>query len=133
MKQTLIIIKKMVKDLNVPIEIVPCPIVREKDGLALSSRNALLTAEERKAALNISKYLFDSKEFMRNHSLAETKSYVIDGINAVDGLEVQYYDIVDGDTLQSLEEWSDSKSVVGCITVFCGSRPVRLIDNIRYK
>ena len=131
--QQVAVIKAMVKDLGLKLEICPCPIVREKDGLALSSRNALLTDEERKIAHNISKYLIESKEFMCSHSLVETKSYVVDSINAVDGLEVQYYDIVDGDTLRSLEEWTDSESVVGCITVFCGSRPVRLIDNIRYK
>ena len=58
---------------------------------------------------------------------------IIDNINKVEGLEVQYYEIVDGDSLVSLENWEDSESVVGCITVFCGKRPVRLIDNVRYK
>ena len=131
--QQVAVIKAMVKDLGFKVEICPCPIVREKDGLALSSRNALLTDDERKIALNTSKYLFESKEFMQSHTLAETKTFVVDGINNVEGLEVQYYDIVDGDSLSSLSEWSDSDSVVGCITVFCGHRPVRLIDNIRYK
>ena len=131
--QQVAVIKAMVKDLGLKLEICPCPIVREKDGLALSSRNALLTDDERKMAVNISKYLFESKEFMLTHTLAETKAFVVDNINAIEGLEVQYYDIVDGDSLNSLSEWSDSDSVVGCITVFCGQRPVRLIDNIRYK
>ena len=63
----------------------------------------------------------------------QTKAFVIDNINKVEGLEVQYYEIVDGDSLVSLENWEDSESVVGCITVFCGKRPVRLIDNVRYK
>ena len=131
--QQVAVIKAMAKDLKFDLEICPCPIVREKDGLALSSRNTLLTDNERKIALNISKYLFESKDFMKDHSLQETKAFVVDSINAVDGLEVQYYDIVDGDSLASLDNWSDSNSVVGCITVFCGQRPVRLIDNIRYK
>jgi pantoate--beta-alanine ligase len=131
--QQIAVIKAMVKSLGLSLQICPCPIVREKDGLALSSRNALLTDDERRAALNISKYLFESKEYMKAHTLAETKAFVCDGVNSVDGLEVQYYEIVDGDTLVSLADWSDSDSVVGCITVFCGSRPVRLIDNIRYK
>ena len=70
---------------------------------------------------------------MKTHSLKETKDFVCGKINGVEGLEVQYYEIVDGDSLVSLKEWSDSASIVGCITVFCGNRPVRLIDNIRYK
>ena len=131
--QQVAVIKAMVNDLGLGVEICPCPIVREKDGLALSSRNALLTDEERKIAINISKYLFESKNFMLNHSLAETKTFVVDGINAVEGLEVQYFDIVDGDSLRSLNDWDDSGDVVGCITVFCGHRPVRLIDNVRYR
>lgn len=131
--QQVAVIKAMVKDLGLKLEICPCPIVREADGLALSSRNALLTDEERVIALNISKYLFESKEYMAAHTLEETKAFVVDNINKVDGLEVQYYEIVDGDSLQSLQAWDDSDSVVGCITVFCGQRPVRLIDNIRYK
>ena len=131
--QQVAVIKAMVRDLKLNLEICPCPIVREKDGLALSSRNTLLTDSERKIALNISKYLFESKDFMKTHSLAETKDFVISNINAVEGLEVQYYDIVDGDTLQTVANWDDSVSVVGCITVFCGHRPVRLIDNVRYK
>lgn len=131
--QQVAVIKAMVRALNLDVKICPCPIVRETDGLALSSRNTLLTESERKIALNISKYLFESKDFMHSHSLAETKDFVVSNINAVEGLEVQYYDIVDGDTLQSLDAWRDSDSVVGCITVFCGQRPVRLIDNVRYK
>ncbi len=131
--QQVAVIKAMVKDLGLGLEICPCPIVREADGLALSSRNALLTPEEREIALNISKYLFESKAYADDHSLRETKAFVIDNINKVEGLEVQYYEIVDGDSLKSLRSWADSNSMVGCITVFCGQRPVRLIDNIRYK
>lgn len=131
--QQIAVIKAMVKSLELDLEICPCPIVREKDGLALSSRNALLTEGERSIATNISKYLFESKEYMKTHSLKETKDFVCGKINGVEGLEVQYYEIVDGDSLVSLKEWSDSASIVGCITVFCGNRPVRLIDNIRYK
>lgn len=131
--QQVAVIKAMVKDLGLGLEICPCPIVREADGLALSSRNALLTPEEREIALNISKYLFESKAYADDHSLRETKAFVIDSINKVEGLEVQYYEIVDGDSLKSLRSWADSNSMVGCITVFCGQRPVRLIDNIRYK
>ena len=58
---------------------------------------------------------------------------MVESINAIQGLEVQYYSIVDGCTLAEIESWDDAESVVGCITVFCGSQPIRLIDHIRYK
>ena len=131
--QQIAVIKRMVEDQKFPLEICPCPIVREESGLALSSRNLLLTPEEKDIAVNISKTLFASLEYAKNHSLEETKQWVIDTLNGIDGLEVQYYEIVDGTSLASLKEWEDSDDVVGCITVFCGQIPVRLIDNIRYK
>jgi pantoate--beta-alanine ligase len=131
--QQIAVIKRMVTDQKYPLEICPCPIVREADGLALSSRNSLLTDAERKIALAISKTLFASLDYAKSHGLKETKQWVIDQINAVDGLEVQYYEIVDGNSLESLSDWSDSAYVVGCITVFCGATPIRLIDNIKYK
>ena len=131
--QQIAVIKRMVEDQKFPLEICPCPIVREESGLALSSRNSLLTLEEKDIAVNISKTLFASLEYAKNHSLEETKQWVVDTLNGIDGLEVQYYEIVDGTSLASLKEWEDSDDVVGCITVFCGQIPVRLIDNIRYK
>lgn len=131
--QQIAVIKRMVADQQYPLEICPCPIVRESDGLALSSRNTLLSDSERQIALNISKNLFASLEYAKEHTLNETKQWVIDQINAVEGLEVQYYEIVDGNSLASLAEWDDSNYIVGCITVFCGAIPVRLIDNIKYK
>lgn len=131
--QQIAVIKRMVEDQKFPLQICPCPIVREEDGLALSSRNTLLSPAERRIAVTISQTLFASQNYAKNHTLAETKQWVIDTINAVDGLEVQYYEIVDGNSLLSLDEWDDSDYVVGCITVFCGAIPVRLIDNIKYK
>lgn len=131
--QQIAVIKAMVKDMKIPVEICPCPIVREADGLALSSRNALLSAAERALAVHISETLFASKEYALKHTVEETHSFVVDKINSYQGLEVQYYEIVEGDTLEKMTEWADSDSIVGCITVFCGERPVRLIDNIRYK
>ena len=131
--QQIAVIKRMVEDQKFPLEICPCPIVSEESGLALSSRNSLLTPEEKDIAVNISKTLFASLEYAKDHSLEETKQWVIDTLNDIDGLEVQYYEIVDGTSLASLKDWEDSDDVVGCITVFCGQIPVRLIDNIRYK
>ncbi len=131
--QQIAVIRAMVKDLKFKVELVPCPVVREESGLAMSSRNTLLTVEERKTAAAISQVLFRSRNFAANHTLEETRRYVVDSLNAVVGLEVQYFDIVDGISLQTLEDWTDSDYVVGCITVFCGQIPVRLIDHIKYK
>lgn len=131
--QQIAVIKAMVADLKLPVEIISCPVIREESGLAMSSRNTLLSDEERQTAAQIYQVLKKSKLFAANHSLADTCSYVIDTINSVVGLEVQYFSIVDGDTLQDLDRWDESDSIVGCITVFCGAAPIRLIDHIRYK
>jgi len=128
--QQIAVIRSMVKLINSPVEIVDCPIVREEDGLALSSRNRRLTPEQRKNALNISATLFKSRTFAQNHTVAETLAFVVDTINAVDGLEVEYYEIVDGRTLLPVESWDQTDYVVGCVTVYCGE--VRLIDNVIY-
>ena len=129
--QQLAIIREMVRRMQFPLEIVGCPIVREADGLAMSSRNTRLSAEERKAALNISRILFESQQFAKVHTLAETKAFVEEGIDAIEGLRLEYYEVVDDRTLQTVRSWDGADGIVGCITVFCGE--VRLIDNIRYK
>ena len=131
--QQIAVVKAMVKDLGIPVQIVPCPIVRQSDGLALSSRNALLSDDERKLALNISQTLIKSLTYAKDHTVSETHDFVVNTLNAIDGLEVQYYEIVDGNSLQDVSSWDDSDYIVGCITVFCGHIPVRLIDNIKYK
>ena len=129
--QQLAIIREMVKQMNFPLQIVGCPIVREADGLALSSRNARLSDEQRKQALEISQTLFKSQEYAASHTLSETQQFVEESIAAAEGLELEYFEIVDGMTLQKIASWEDTDYVVGCITVFCGE--VRLIDNIKYK
>ncbi len=129
--QQLAIIREMVKQLRLPIEIVGCPIVREESGLALSSRNARLSAAEKKTAVKISKALFESLDMMKTKSVEEVKNWVINKINEDPILNVEYYEIVDSLTLQNVKSWSDSPYITGCITVYCGE--VRLIDNIQYK
>lgn len=129
--QQLAIIREMVTQMNFPVQIVGCPIVREEDGLAMSSRNTRLSAEQRQQALNISKTLFKSQEFASSHTVEETLKFVEDSIAASEGLELEYFEIVDGTTLQKISSWDDTDYVVGCITVFCGE--VRLIDNVKYK
>ncbi len=129
--QQLAIIREMVRQMQFDLEIVGCPIVREEDGLALSSRNARLSAEERENALKISQTLFKSRTFAATHTVGETLKFVEDAITAVPGLRLEYFEIVDGNTLQKVDNWNQTSYVVGCITVFCGD--VRLIDNIKYK
>ena len=129
--QQLAIIREMVRQMKFPLEIVGCPIVREDDGLALSSRNARLSAEERQQALQISKTLFASRDYAKTHTVAETQLFVEDAIAAAPGLRLEYFELVDGNTLQKIAAWEDTAYAVGCITVFCGE--VRLIDNIKYK
>ena len=109
------------------LQIIDCPIVREESGLALSSRNERLSAEEKQTALAISKTLFASLEWAKTASVAEVQQRVIDTINAVRGLEVEYYEIVDQTTLLPTDTFHHA---IGCVTVYCG--PVRLIDNIKY-
>lgn len=130
--QQVAVIRRMVADKGYPLTIVPCPIVREADGLALSSRNSLLTPDERTTALAISRALRESLAYAKEHTLSDTRQWVVEQVNATPGLQVQYYEIVDGLSLCSLNAWEDSPQPVGCITVFCGQRPVRLIDNIQY-
>ncbi|MBQ2291932.1 MAG: pantoate--beta-alanine ligase [Paludibacteraceae bacterium] len=109
------------------LQIIDCPIVREVSGLAMSSRNERLSEQEKQTAVAISKTLFASKEWAKSANVKEVQQQVINTINSVEGLEVEYYEIVDKNTLQPTDCWNNA---VGCVTVYCG--PVRLIDNIRY-
>ena len=111
------------------LEIIGCPIVREESGLAMSSRNERLSEQEKQTALAISKTLFDSLKWAKEAgaTVADVQQRVIDTINAVPGLEVEYYEIVDQTTLLPTDTFEHA---IGCVTVYCG--PVRLIDNIKY-
>lgn len=131
--QQIAVIRRMVELEGFNLQVIDCPICRESDGLAMSSRNTRLTPEQRQIAPAIHKALEESLVFAHTHTLSDTKRHVIDEINSFPQMEVEYYDIVDPLTMQPLENWSDVKngSPVGCITVYCGK--VRLIDNIKYN
>ena len=129
--QQIAVIRRMVADLGFGLEIVPCPVIRQSDGLAMSSRNTLLFDEERQTAANIYRVLNESRTL--GLTVQQTHDYVVNEIDAIPMLEVQYFNIVDGDTLADVSSWDEAQSVVGCITVFCGEKPIRLIDHIRYK
>lgn len=128
--QQVAIIKTLVRQCNLDVEIVPCPIVREDSGLALSSRNKRLTPEERAKATNIYRILKASTQ-LETTDVAEIKKFVAEEIAKIDIFKLEYYEIVDGENLQPIRNLNDSDSVVGCITVWANN--VRLIDNIRYK
>lgn len=131
--QQIAVVKAMVKQLGLKVQIVECDIVRDTDGLARSSRNTLLAKDERAIAPAIYKTLKESISYAKTHTVGETHDFVVNTLNAVDGLEVEYFSIVDGNTLQDVAAWDDTPYVVGCITVYCGKTPIRLIDHIKYK
>lgn len=129
--QQICVIRRMVADLGFKMDIVPCPVIREASGLAMSSRNSLLTPDEKVLAANIYRVMKES--LSQGLSVRETEAWVTDTLNAIEGLEVEYYSIVNGETLAEVNSWDDAPHIVGCITVYCGHTPIRLIDHIRYK
>lgn len=131
--QQIAVIKRLVTFINSPVEIIECPTIREKDGLAKSSRNALLAPEERLLAAKIYAVLQESVARSKTKTVAEVHDEVVHQLNAADGLDVEYFDIVDGRTLLPVTQWDQAAEVVGCITVYCGATPIRLIDHITYR
>ncbi|MDO5036034.1 MAG: pantoate--beta-alanine ligase [Porphyromonas sp.] len=129
--QQIAVVKRMVElspDMNV--EIVPCDVVREADGLAMSSRNNRLTPAQRQVAPRIYRALNHGQQLMKGgDTVSAVKTRVTQEINSSAPLRVEYFSIVDGDTLEEVTEWGDN--TVGCITVFCGD--VRLIDHITFN
>lgn len=125
--QQLVIIKKLVKMLNLEVEIVPCPIIREPGGLAMSSRNELLSPKERKNASVIYKTLSEANNQIGKKSVKELINWVINKINSNPFLTVDYFEIVNDDNLQPVNSWSEDCKKIACIAAFCGK--VRLIDN----
>ncbi len=128
--QQLAIIKEMVRRMNYPVEIVSCPIIREPDGLAMSSRNMLLTPDQRKNAVQISATLFEAQNKTSEFSVNELRDWVVNRINENECLNTEYFEIVNETSLQPVSSWNDSGKKVGCIAVHCGK--IRLIDNIEF-
>lgn len=128
--QQIAVIRRMVELEGFDLEIVACPIMRHPDGLAMSSRNVRLTPAQRRIAPHIHDTLVKSLEMKNSHSVKEVTDFVIGAIDAADELKTEYYTIVDGRTMQPINDWSETDLPVGCVTVYCGD--VRLIDNITY-
>lgn len=130
--QQIAVIRRMIEIEGFDIDIVDCPIMREDDGLAMSSRNVRLNSTQRAIAPNIHKALINSIEFAKSNTLESTRKFVVNQINSFTEMDVEYYEIVDPTTMQPLKSWDEATEgkAVGCITVFLGD--VRLIDNIKY-
>lgn len=129
--QQIAVIRRMVELEGFKLEIVDCPILREADGLAMSSRNVRLDAEHRALAPAINRVLRESIDYAKEHTVAETERFVTETINSTGDLETEYFQIVDAQTMQPVDpQTKPQKGMVGCVTVYCGG--VRLIDNIKY-
>jgi pantoate--beta-alanine ligase len=128
--QQVAVVREMTAQLKLPVQIIACPIVREPDGLAMSSRNMRLTPEERRVAPKIAAALKESNVLRSVMTVSETVDYVLAELDAEPLFKTEYFEIVDGHTLLPLKDWSASTSKVGCIAVRCGA--VRLIDNVIY-
>lgn len=127
--QQLTIIKAMVSNLDLGVEIVACPIVREEDGLAMSSRNQRLSASAREIAPRINAILRKSYSLSENISISQIKSFVINEFKLVKDFELEYFEIVDAKTLEPITQRTEN-GVVGCVALWLDG--VRLIDVIRY-
>jgi pantoate--beta-alanine ligase len=129
--QQLIIIQKMVKDLHLPVTVVPCPIAREPDGLAMSSRNALLSAEHKQHASLIYKTLKEALHLKETYSIDQLRHWVTDSINSDPLLKLEYFELVDSINLKAVSSWQENRAIIGCIAVWAGK--VRLIDNLKFS
>jgi len=129
--QQLAIINEMVRKLNIPVEIVACPIIRESDGLAMSSRNMLLSTEQRKNAVHISATLFEATNKTGDLTVEQLCQWVINRINENEFLNTEYFEIVNEATLLPVKSWDEDCNKVGCIAVHCGK--IRLIDNVKFQ
>jgi pantoate--beta-alanine ligase len=129
--QQLAIIKKVTSDLNYPVDIIPCPIIREQDGLAMSSRNMLLSREEHESALILSKSLFMARDMKPLNTPGEVKEKVTGIIKSTPGFELEYFEIVHATSLLPVGSWGSGEEIVGCLAARVGK--VRLIDNINFS
>ena len=128
--QQVAIIKKLVSDLNIPIEIIPCPIIREEDGLALSSRNTYLSKEERKAALCLSKAIFAGEKLAKDGgSVEEVIGKMKEIIDGEELSKIDYISVVDLKTMEDASDFDGDRLVA--IAVYIGK--TRLIDNFIYR
>lgn len=128
--QQLVIIRKLVKDYFPDIQVIACPVVREKSGLAMSSRNRRLSQQEQTQAANIFRILHESQQ-INSPSVKQIKDFVVENVSLIPGLRLDYFEIADDIYLQPVHNMEEEKGIMGFIAVWLGE--IRLIDNIRYK
>lgn len=129
--QQLAIVKRLVEQKNYDIQIISCPIIREDNGLAMSSRNARLNADQRNQAAVISETLFQARKmFQKGTNIPDIKSWANNKLSASEGLETEYFEIVDSETLKPISQITDNKHITACVAVHVGD--VRLIDNVTF-
>lgn len=128
--QQLVVVRRLTEILGLEIQIVPCPIIREKDGLAMSSRNERLTREERKLAPFIYETLKLARELAGELSPSELKDWVSDRFDRRPELHLEYFEIVEDKELKPVSDWKEGVNKVACLAVQLGS--VRLIDNLNF-
>lgn len=128
--QQIAVIRRMLEITGQPVEIISCPILREQDGLALSSRNMLLTPEHRRQAPLIAKTLLEARNKATEMSVKDLAQWVVDQINANPLLKVEYFEVANAKTLIPINDWQKGELAVGCIAVQAGN--VRLIDNVKF-
>ena len=129
--QQIAVIREMVRQLRIPVEIIPCPIVRGEDGLALSSRNTLRDTDHRTAAPYIYKVLKAAVEKSHQTTPDQLAAWVTAQVESNPLLKVIYFQVVDAATMQQVRTWEESPAIQGCIAVQAGD--IRLIDNIKLR
>lgn len=128
--QQLVIMQHLVRQLKLPVEIVPCPTLREADGLAMSSRNKRLTAEERALAPLIYQILQQAKGYQASMTVGRVVQWVHEEFKKHPAFSPEYFEIVDAEILLPVTDWAGSRGIIGCLATHLGQ--VRLIDNIKF-
>lgn len=121
------VVKSLVKQLNLQVEIIPCPILREPDGLAMSSRNTRLSAEERKIAAFIPQWMQEAITILKEKGIEAAKQFINEKVSKVPEMKLDYYEVCDANSLESISEIQTNQKVITLIAVFVGN--IRLIDN----
>jgi pantoate--beta-alanine ligase len=125
--QQVMVVKSLVKQLDLPVEIIACPILREDDGLAMSSRNTRLSIEERKIAALVPKLMQDAIEIVKEKGIAAAKTFINERVSKIPDMKLEYYEVCDAETLELINEFNPSHKTVSLIALFVGN--IRLIDN----